>query len=63
VGPFQVAPGTYALAKVVDIRRVNLKKLDPNVKNVVYQYLLEQRRKEVEDSLVKVFRKKYAGGK
>ncbi len=63
VGPFQVAPGTYALAKVVDIRRVNLNKLDPNVKNVVYQYLLEQRRKEVEDSLVKVFRKKYAGGR
>ena len=63
VGPFQVAPGTYALAKIVDIRRVSLKNLDPNVKGVVYQYLLEQRKKEVEDSLVKVFERKYAGGK
>ena len=63
VGPFQVAPGTYALAKIVDIKRVSLKNLDPNVKGVVYQYLLEQRKKEVEDSLVKVFERKYAGGK
>ncbi len=62
VGPFQVAPGTYALAKIVDIKRVSLKKLGPDVKGVVYQYLLEQRRKEVEDSLVKVFERKYAGG-
>ncbi len=63
VGPFQVAPGTYALAKIVDIRRTDLRKLDPNVKGVVYQYLLDQRRKEVEDSLFKVFERKYAGGK
>ncbi len=63
VGPFQVAPGTYALAKVVDIRRTNLKKIDPNVKGVVYQYLIDQRKREVEDSLIKVFERKYAGGK
>jgi len=63
VGPFQVAPGTYALAKIADIRRVPLSNLSPEVKSVVYQYLLDQRRKAVEDSLFEVLSKKYAGGK
>ncbi|NPB04743.1 MAG: hypothetical protein GXO39_10110 [Thermotogae bacterium] len=63
IGPFQVAPGTYALAKIADIRRVSISKLGPDVKSVVYQYLLDQRKREVEDSLIKIFRKKYAGGR
>ncbi len=59
IGPFTVGPGAYVLAKVVDIRRVNIKDLDPQIKEVVYQYLLDQKRRAVEDSVFNVLLKKY----
>ncbi len=59
IGPFQVGPNVYVVAKVVDIRRVDINKLDPQVKGVVYQFLLEKRRTEVEDSVFSALSAKY----
>lgn len=59
IGPFTVGPGMYVIAKVVDVREVNIKDLDPQIKEVVYQYLLDQKRRTVEDSVFNVLLKKY----
>jgi len=59
IGPFTVGPGMYVIAKVVDVREVNIKDLDPQIKEVVYQYLLDQKRRAVEDSVFNVLLKKY----
>ncbi len=62
VGPFQVAPGTYAVSKIVEIRRVSLKEIPSQVRSLVYNYLLDMRRREVEDSVIKVLKEKFTGG-
>lgn len=62
VGPFAMGPNTYVVAKVVDIRKVDINKLDPQIKGMVYQFLLEQRRKQVEDSVYTILLNKYKGG-
>ncbi len=59
LGPFTVGPQAYVMAKVVDVRRVSPKEIDANVKNVVYQFLLDKRRKQVEDSVYTVLLNKY----
>ncbi len=62
IGPFAMGPNTYVVAKVVDIRKVNINNLDTQIKGTVYQFLLEQRRKQVEDSVFTALLNKYRGG-
>jgi len=59
IGPFQVGPNVFVVAKVVDIRKTDINKLDPQVKSIIYQFLLEKRRVEVEDSVFSALSAKY----
>jgi sulfur relay (sulfurtransferase) DsrC/TusE family protein len=59
IGPFQVGPNVFVVAKVVDIRKTDINKLDPQVKSIIYQFLLERRRAEVEDSVFSALSAKY----
>ena len=59
IGPFQVGPNVFVVAKVVDIRKTDINKLDPQVKSIIYQFLLEKRRAEVEDSVFSALSAKY----
>jgi hypothetical protein len=43
----------------VDIRKTDINKLDPQVKSIIYQFLLEKRRVEVEDSVFSALSAKY----
>ena len=59
IGPFEVGPNVYVVAKVVDVRKTDINKLDPQVKGIVYQFLIEKRRMEVEDSVFAALSAKY----
>jgi len=59
IGPFQVGPNVFVVAKVVDIRKTDINKLDLQVKSIIYQFLLENRRAEVEDSVFSALSAKY----
>ena len=59
IGPFHVGPNVFVVAKVVDIRKTDINKLDPQVKSIIYQFLLEKRRAEVEDSVFSALSAKY----
>jgi sulfur relay (sulfurtransferase) DsrC/TusE family protein len=59
IGPFQVGPNIFVVAKVVDIRKTDINKLDLQVKSIIYQFLLEKRRVEVEDSVFSALSAKY----
>jgi len=59
IGPFQVGPNVFVVAKLVDIKKTDINKLDPQVKSIIYQFLLEKRRAEVEDSVFSALSAKY----